>query len=88
MSSEQAACTAPGVDPDWFYPDKGGSYGNARLVCNSCPIVTRCLDHALARMDHDRATDTLGSGLYGMWGGTTPEERKAIVGRYVHGLSA
>lgn len=33
-----------------------------------CPVRNECLDYAL----------TAEHGLYGMWGGTTPKERRVI----------
>jgi WhiB family redox-sensing transcriptional regulator len=59
-------------DPELFFPP--GSFRTAheqmeraRLVCMQCPVIQPCLELALFT-----ASD------YGMWGGTTPEERTAI----------
>ena len=67
---EQAACA--GKDLDIFFPestynsiDNGTRY--AKAICASCPIQKACLTEALdSEMD------------YGIWGGTTPQERRAI----------
>jgi WhiB family redox-sensing transcriptional regulator len=59
-------------DPDLFFPQ--GMTGparsqveQARQVCRPCPVRTRCLAFALVH--------SLG---FGVWGATTPEERRAI----------
>jgi WhiB family transcriptional regulator, redox-sensing transcriptional regulator len=64
-----AACRTS--DPDLFFPV--GATGpaipqiaEARRVCQGCPVRAACLDWALR---HDQA--------YGIWGGTTEEERRA-----------
>jgi SUMO ligase MMS21 Smc5/6 complex component len=35
----------------------------AKQICNDCPVRLRCFDYALS------------AGMYGIWGGTTYEER-------------
>jgi WhiB family transcriptional regulator, redox-sensing transcriptional regulator len=65
-----AACRE--VDPEIFFPI--GTTGaaliqveQARAVCTRCPVAAECLDRALSTgQDH------------GVWGGTTPEERRAL----------
>ncbi|GAA1714726.1 WhiB family transcriptional regulator [Brachybacterium phenoliresistens] len=61
---DQALCRE--VDTGIFFPSKGGSTTAARKVCGSCPVRAECLELALQ--------DTLD----GIWGGTTPNERKAM----------
>mgnify|MGYP000853933905 CR=1 FL=1 len=39
----------------------------AKAICSTCPIRTRCLQEALERDDQ-----------HGIWGGLTPNERKAL----------
>ncbi|HOW95084.1 MAG TPA: WhiB family transcriptional regulator [Mycolicibacterium fallax] len=39
----------------------------AKAICRRCPVLRRCLDYALA------ADET-----YGIWGATTPGERRAL----------
>ncbi|WP_080737185.1 WhiB family transcriptional regulator [Rhodococcoides fascians] len=36
----------------------------ARRICNACPVMQKCLDHAVASNES-----------FGVWGGLTPEER-------------
>lgn len=66
-------------DPAIFYPAGEGrfvtsndpaAYDPARAICAACPVLRDCLDHALAVPERD-----------GMWGGTTPGERKRIRSR-------
>lgn len=60
-----AACT--GADPDLFFPDRGELALAAKVVCAACPVREQCLAHALIfHEDH------------GVWGGTTPTERRRL----------
>lgn len=62
-----AACK--GAPLDAFFPAEGahGAYSEAQQYCAKCPVTRECLQHAL-----DTGSDS------GMWGGTTPAERRAI----------
>jgi hypothetical protein len=42
----------------------------AKAVCATCPVQTRCLQHALEYREH-----------HGIWGGTTEAERRRIIRR-------
>lgn len=68
------ACAAPDVDRElFFHPDGDTSQTReeeARVVCQRCPVVARCLTHALDNRER-----------YGVWGGTTEKERAAILKR-------
>lgn len=74
----EAACTpsASGLTyeeiDEVFFPDQGGQHNAARAkaICARCPVLTECLDHALALGD-----------VHGVWGGTTYEQRRALLGR-------
>ena len=35
------------VDPDLFFPDKGGSTSQAKAICASCPVREACLEYGL-----------------------------------------
>jgi WhiB family redox-sensing transcriptional regulator len=66
-----AACGRT-TDPDLFFPV--GTIGpsvpqiaEARRICQGCPVRAACLDWALR---NDQA--------YGIWGGATEEERRAL----------
>jgi WhiB family redox-sensing transcriptional regulator len=63
----RAACAAPGVDPELFFPAPGqhGKAARATRVCARCPVRTACLADALATRDE-----------YGIRGGLTPKERQ------------
>lgn len=58
------------VDPDLFFPedyeDRKTVLG-AKAICKDCPLTVACLEYALGD-----------SGLDGIWGGTTPQERKNL----------
>jgi WhiB family transcriptional regulator, redox-sensing transcriptional regulator len=69
-----AACAK--VDPELFFPvGEGGAprsrkqIAAAKAVCLRCPVIERCRDWALAN-------PTLTE--FGIWGGTTREERRAL----------
>lgn len=62
---DRAACA--GVDPELFFPDRGESTAPAKAVCAGCPVRAECLDHALVNVER-----------FGIWGGTSERERRAI----------
>ncbi len=58
------------ADPDLFFPISSAGLGErqiaqAKTICTGCQVRQECLDFALA---HDQ--------VYGIWGGTTPEDRQ------------
>lgn len=65
----QAAC-ATVKDPEIFWPKQTTMYyrqvADAKLLCERCPVIQECLQHAL-KHEPD-----------GVWGGTTPNERNAM----------
>ncbi len=68
--TDLAACR--GVDPELFYPISTtgpavDQVAEAKQVCAGCPVTTDCLNWAL------RAGEPIG-----IWGGTTPEERRYL----------
>ena len=64
--TDRAACA--GADPDVFFPGKGNdAAGAAKRICAGCPVRVECLDYAIERPER-----------VGVWGGKTPNERKAI----------
>jgi WhiB family redox-sensing transcriptional regulator len=71
----RAACR--GADSELFFhpsgerdPARTRRELAAKAVCARCPVIDRCLDHALALREP-----------YGVWGGRSEEERAAIVRR-------
>lgn len=61
----QAACI--GVDPDLFFPVRGGDVSAAKRVCAMCPVAAECLAYAM---------DT--HQCYGVWGGRSERERRRM----------
>jgi WhiB family transcriptional regulator, redox-sensing transcriptional regulator len=58
------------ADPDLFFPIAAAGPGEQQIarakdVCASCQVKRQCLEFALS---HDQ--------VYGIWGGTTPEDRQ------------
>ncbi|HWE88391.1 MAG TPA: WhiB family transcriptional regulator [Pseudonocardiaceae bacterium] len=57
------------VDPDRLFV-KGADQRKAKIVCMSCPVRTECLAEAL-----DKRIE------FGVWGGMTERERRALLRR-------
>jgi WhiB family redox-sensing transcriptional regulator len=57
------------VDPDLWFPEKGGSTGQAKQLCQVCPVIDDCLSYALTQSSSDD---------WGVWGGTTEHERRQL----------
>src|ERR1700761_400360 len=63
----RAACK--GTDPDELFV-QGAAQNRAKLICRGCPVRTECL------------ADALDNGIeFGVWGGTTERERRALLRR-------
>jgi WhiB family redox-sensing transcriptional regulator len=45
---QRAACARPGIDPEWFFPQRGRSARRATRICARCPVQAPCLADALA----------------------------------------
>ena len=60
------SCGSAGVDPDFFFSDDEAEISLAKAVCFDCPVRSQCLDRALQVEE------------FGVWGGTTPEERDVM----------
>lgn len=52
------------VDPDLWFPPKGGSTRPAKSVCAQCDVIAECLRYAI---EHDER--------HGVWGGTSAKDR-------------
>ncbi|WP_026341130.1 WhiB family transcriptional regulator [Actinomadura atramentaria] len=63
----QAACR--NSDPDALFV-QGAAQNRAKLVCRGCPVRTECLADAL-----DNRIE------FGVWGGMTERERRALLRR-------
>jgi len=59
---DRALCAQ--TDPEVFFPEKGGSARQARIICRRCEVRQECLAHALAAGER-----------YGIWGGLSERER-------------
>ena len=68
--SAQAACRA--TDPDALFV-QGAAQNRAKMVCAGCPVRTECLADAL-----DNQIE------FGVWGGMTERERRALLRRRPH----
>ncbi len=55
------------VDPEIFFPERGGSSRAARAVCGQCRVRAQCLRYALANREQ-----------FGIWGGTSERERRKL----------
>ena len=62
---ERAACLDK--DADCFFPEKGGSTRAAKRICQTCTVVTECLEYALANDER-----------FGIWGGLSERERRRL----------
>lgn len=60
-----ALCALEG-GPELFFDDSDAE--PARAICRRCPLAAACLDYALQNEE------------YGVWGGTTPQERQSLLG--------
>ena len=56
------------VDVDMFFPENGENVTFIRDFCRGCEVAPECLQYAL----DDHLAD-------GVWGGTTPRERRDII---------
>jgi WhiB family redox-sensing transcriptional regulator len=70
------ALCASGEPEDWFPDTRRGPPTRAtsklaRTLCHGCPVQRECFEYAL----------TFGPTLEGVWGGTTAEERRALLKR-------
>lgn len=55
------------VNPDAFFPEKGGTTRDAKRICAGCDVREACLNYA---MDNDER--------FGIWGGLSERERRAL----------
>jgi WhiB family transcriptional regulator, redox-sensing transcriptional regulator len=62
---DQARCAE--TDPESFFPEKGGSTRQAKVVCQGCEVRAECAAYAMA---HDER--------FGIWGGLSEMDRRRI----------
>lgn len=65
----QDAARCAEVDPEAFFPEKGGSTRPAKRICMACEVRAECLEYALEHEDVAR---------FGIWGGTSERERRRL----------
>jgi WhiB family transcriptional regulator, redox-sensing transcriptional regulator len=63
--TDRAACR--GTDTEIFFPANPDEEAEALSICATCPVRAQCLDYAVRNRE-----------TYGIWGGTTPEQRRRI----------
>ncbi|AOT26042.1 WhiB family transcription factor [Mycobacterium phage Kersh] len=56
------------VDPEVFFPEKGGSAKPAKRICSRCEVADECLEWALANREN-----------YGVFGGLSERERRPLL---------
>lgn len=57
------------VDPDLWFPEKGGSVKEAKAICRSCLVRAECLDYALETQQR-----------FGVWAGLSERARRKLLG--------
>lgn len=64
-----ARCAQRDQDPELWFPTNGdrATAERAKAICRICPVRSACLEWALAANERT-----------GIWGGTTPNERRAL----------
>ena len=55
------------VDPEIFFPEKGGSSREAKQICAACEFRAPCLDYAVTHQER-----------FGIWGGLSERERRKL----------
>lgn len=56
-----------GVNPDFFYPERGASTKEAKEVCAQCPVERLCLEYGVQKVEK-----------FGIWGGKSERDRRTI----------
>jgi WhiB family redox-sensing transcriptional regulator len=64
----QAEAACRGIDPELFFPERGGDTDTPKRVCAKCPVRGECLEHALRYRER-----------WGVWGGASDKERRSII---------
>jgi WhiB family redox-sensing transcriptional regulator len=62
---EDALCAQ--IDPEMFFPEKGGSTKDAKAICASCDVREKCLQYALENNQR-----------FGVWGGLSERQRRLL----------
>jgi WhiB family transcriptional regulator, redox-sensing transcriptional regulator len=67
VATWQRSANCLGVDPDLFFPERGGSTREAKEVCRGCVVREECLQYALENGEK-----------FGIWGGLSERERRRL----------
>lgn len=74
----EGAC-ASSSHPEWWFPTRGryteDSRKAVRTCVGECPVRAQCLKYAVGLHDGKE-------GVQGIWAGTTPDQRDALVPAY------
>lgn len=63
--SLDAACR--GMDPRFWFPERGEITSEAKRICSECPVQPDCLDESLRNGER-----------HGVWGGLSERQRRRI----------
>ena len=63
---DRALCAE--VDPELFFPEKGGTTRDPKRICRACDVRAECLDYALKHGER-----------YGIYGGMSERERRRLM---------
>lgn len=64
--TERALCTQ--VDPEIFFPEKGGSTADAKKICRLCDVRAECVTYALKNVER-----------FGIWGALSERDRRRLL---------
>ncbi|MFD2081569.1 Transcription factor WhiB [Actinopolymorpha cephalotaxi] len=68
-------CRQPEANPDAWYPERQAPdflAAEADRLCGPCPVRAACLELAVRH-------EARGLDAWGIWGGTTPDQRRPLV---------
>lgn len=60
------------IDPELWFPEKGGNNSVAKELCRACDFQVACLRYSLGERIY-------GLSIQGIWGGTTWKERRGLL---------
>lgn len=67
----QADALCAQTDPEFFFPERGGSVREAKATCARCEVAAECLDYALRNEER-----------FGVWAGLSERERRPLHKQY------
>lgn len=67
MSGWRQFALCRGMDPELFFPERGGDAATPKAICRECPVQTPCLEDGL----HEE---------HGIWGATSAKQRRRLRG--------